>query len=90
MKQQDLVNGKKYTTLRKLYDDQNGEMQAKIRATVENVGFSEGSIYRKLNAEKVDTDIMDALYFEFGIIRHPKQGFFFEHVVADIETFGLS
>lgn len=87
---QELANGKTYKTLRELYDDQNEVKKAEIRNLFQNLGYSNGSIHRKINETVLDTDIVDALYFSLGIARHSKQGYFFEPIVANIKTYGLS
>lgn len=87
---QELVNGRTYKTLRELYDDQNEAKKAEIRIFFQNIGYSNGSIHRKINEKVLDTTIVDALYFSFGIVRHPKEGYFFEPIVTENKTFGLS
>ncbi len=87
-----LVNGKTYKTLRELYDDQNEAKKGEIRALFINLGYSSGSIHRKINEAVMDGSIEDALYHSFGILRHPKLGLFFAQEVEKNSTtnYGLS
>lgn len=90
MKQDNLVNGKHFVTLRELYDDQNEATKTQIRVVIQSLGYANGSIHRKINEEKTDQDVLDALYRQFGIVRHPGKGIFFEPIVTKNETlYGL-
>lgn len=90
MKQQNLANGKYYSSFRELYDDQNEAKKAEIRDFYKKMGFSERTVYRRIDQLIKDTDDLDALYFAFGIARHPKTGYFFEEVIAENGIYGLS
>lgn len=88
-----LVNGKCYNTLRELYDDQNETKKAEIRQFLTNMGYSEGSIHRKLNEEIPDRMLQKPLYHTFGILYHPQHGIFFEQKVeknSTLNNYGLS
>lgn len=90
MSQTNLVIGKCYETLKDLYKDQNDEKKAEIRAFYRKLGFSERSIFRKIEQKHRDTQELDSLFEGLGICRTTKQGYFFELSVPKNETFGLS